>query len=159
MNDEAESKTIIVLGQTGSGKTTLLNSFVNFVLGVQFEDDFRYVIIDEKHVQGFENVDQFKSVTQNTTIYYIKKYKDYPSIILIDTPGFGDTSGPDKDKIIISDIKNTFETKLTKIDAICFVAQSSNVRLTANQNYIFSSVMSLFGKDIAENFIPMLMTH
>ena len=156
MNDEAESKTIIVLGQTGSGKTTLLNSFVNFILGVEFEDDFRYVIIDEKNVQGFENVDQTKSVTQNTTIYYIKKYKDYPSIILIDTPGFGDTSGPDKDKIIIKNIKNTFETKLTKIDAICFVAQSSNVRLTANQNYIFSSVMSLFGKDIAENFIPML---
>ena len=60
------------------------------------------------------------------------------------------------DKKIIEDIKNTFEKKLTKIDAICFVAQSSNVRLTANQNYIFSSVMSLFGKDIAENFIPML---
>ena len=137
MNDEAESKTIIVLGQTGSGKTTLLNSFVNFVLGVEFEDEFRYVIIDEKNVQGFENVDQTKSVTQNTTIYYIKKYKDYPSIILIDTPGFGDTSGPDKDKIIIRDIKNTFETKLTKIDAICFVAQSSNVRLTANYVFIW----------------------
>jgi len=156
MNDEAESKTIIVLGQTGSGKTTLLNSLVNFILGVEFEDDFRYVIIDEKNVQGNNQVDETKSVTQNTTIYYIKKYKDFPSIILIDTPGFGDTSGPDKDKIIIDDIKNTFEKKLTKIDAICFVAQSSNVRLTANQNYIFSSVMSLFGKDIAENFIPML---
>ena len=58
MNDEAESKTIIVLGQTGSGKTTLLNSLVNFILGVEFEDDFRYVIIDEKHVQGQEEIDQ-----------------------------------------------------------------------------------------------------
>ena len=58
--------------------------------------------------------------------------------------------------MIIEDIKNTFEKKLTKIDAVCFVAQSSNVRLTHNQKYIFSSVMSLFGKDIAENFIPML---
>ena len=156
MNDEAESKTIIVLGQTGSGKTTLLNSLVNFILGVEFEDDFRYVIIDEKNVQGNEVVDQTKSVTQNTSIYYIKKCKDFPSIILIDTPGFGDTSGPDKDRLIIEDIKNTFEKKLTKIDAVCFVAQSSNVRLTHNQKYIFSSVMSLFGKDIAENFIPML---
>lgn len=105
MNDEAESKTIIVLGQTGSGKTTLLNSLVNFILGVEFEDDFRYVIIDEKHVQGQEEIDQTKSVTQNTTIYYIKKYKDFPSIILIDTPGFGDTSGPDKDKKIIEILK------------------------------------------------------
>ena len=156
MNDEAESKTIIVLGQTGSGKTTLLNSLVNFILGVEFEDDFRYVIIDEKNVQGNEVVDQTKSVTKNTSIYYIKKYKDFPSIILIDTQGFGDTSGPDKDRLIIEDIKNTFEKKLTKIDAVCFVAQSSNVRLTHNQKYIFSSVMSLFGKDIAENFIPML---
>ena len=68
MNDEAESKTIIVLGQTGSGKTTLLNSLVNFILGVEFEDDFRYVIIDEKNVQGNEVVDQKKSVTQNTSI-------------------------------------------------------------------------------------------
>ena len=109
MNDEAESKTIIVLGQTGSGKTTLLNSLVNFILGVEFEDDFRYVIIDEKNVQGNEVVDQTKSVTQNTSIYYIKKYKDFPSIILIDTPGFGDTSGPDKDRLIIEDIKNTLE--------------------------------------------------
>ena len=156
MNDEAESKTIIVLGQTGSGKTTLLNSLVNFILGVEFEDDFRYVIIDQKNVQGNEVVDQTKSVTKNTSIYYIKKYKDFPSIILIDTPGFGDTSGPDKDRLIIEDIRNTFEKKLTKTDAVCFVAQSSNVRLTQNQKYIFSGVMSLFGKDIAENFIPML---
>ena len=156
MNDDAESKIIIVLGQTGSGKTTLLNSLVNFILGVEFEDDFRYVIIDEQHAQGNDEVDQTKSVTQNTTIYYIKKYNDFPSIILIDTPGFGDTSGPDKDKIITDDIKNIFEKQLNKIDAICFVAQSSNVRLTQNQNYIFSSVMSLFGKEIAENFIPML---
>lgn len=66
MNDEAESKTIIVLGQIGSGKTTLLNSLVNFILGVEFEDDFRYVIIDQKYVQGNEVVDQKKSVTQNT---------------------------------------------------------------------------------------------
>ena len=75
MNDEAESKTIIVLGQIGSGKTTLLNSLVNFILGVEFEDDFRYVIIDEKYVQGNEVVDQKKSVTQNTSIYYIKNIR------------------------------------------------------------------------------------
>lgn len=156
LNDEAKSKTIIVLGQTWSGKTTLLNSLVNFILGVEYEENFRYVIIDEEKVQGNNEIDQTKSVTQNTTIYYIKKYKDFPSIILIDTPGFGDTSGPDKDKKIVQDIKYIFEKKLTKIDAICFVAQSSNVRLTANQNYIFSSVMSLFGKDTAENFVPML---
>ena len=60
MNDEAESKTIIVLGQTGSGKTTLLNSLVNFILGVEFEDDFRYVIIDEKNDKGMKSLIKLK---------------------------------------------------------------------------------------------------
>ena len=95
---------------------------INFILGVEFEDDFRYIIIDEQNVQGKQNIDQIQSVTQNTTINYIKKYKDFPSIILIGTPGFGDTSGPDKDKKIIEDIKSNFKKKLNKIDAICFVA-------------------------------------
>lgn len=47
-----ESKTIIVLGKTGSVKTPLLNSFENFILGLEFEDDFRYIIIDKKISTG-----------------------------------------------------------------------------------------------------------
>ena len=72
MNDEAESKTIIVLGQTGSGKTTLLNSLVNFILGVEFEDDFRYVIIDEKNVQGNEVVENEKCNKKYLNLLYKK---------------------------------------------------------------------------------------
>ena len=36
------------MGQTGSGKTTLINSFLNYVLGIDFYDKFRYVLVDEK---------------------------------------------------------------------------------------------------------------
>lgn len=126
----------------------MLNSLVNFIFGVGFEDDFRYAIIDEKNAQGNQNIDQTKSVTQYTTIYYVKKYKDFPSIILIDTPGFGDTS--DKYILIIEDIRNTFEKKLTEIDAACFATQSSNVRFASNQKYIISNVISLFVKDFSE---------
>ena len=39
---------MIVLGATGSGKTTLLNTIVNYVLGVKREDEFRYIIVDER---------------------------------------------------------------------------------------------------------------
>ena len=35
----------MVVGQTGSGKTTLLNSFLNFLMGIQLEDDFRYLFL------------------------------------------------------------------------------------------------------------------
>lgn len=39
----------MVVGQTGSGKTTLLNSFINYLLQVQIDDDFRYKIIFEEN--------------------------------------------------------------------------------------------------------------
>lgn len=37
----------MVVGQTGSGKTTLLNSMVNYHMGVQYHDTYRYVVIVE----------------------------------------------------------------------------------------------------------------
>jgi ABC-type lipoprotein export system ATPase subunit len=37
----------MVVGQSGSGKTTLLNSLVNYHMGLQFQDPFRYIIVRE----------------------------------------------------------------------------------------------------------------
>ena len=39
---------IVVLGQTGCGKTTLVDSFLNYILGVDFFDKFRYKLVDER---------------------------------------------------------------------------------------------------------------
>ena len=43
-------------------------------------------------------------------------------IILVDTPGFGDTRGLAQDKIIAEKIKNFFLNDLNSINAVCFVA-------------------------------------
>jgi len=56
----------------------------------------------------------------------------------------------EKSKNILSEVKKK------RINTICFVTQSSNARLTANQKYIFTSILDLFGKDVQENFIAML---
>lgn len=45
---------------------------------------------------------------------------------------------------------------IDNIHAVCFVAQASNARLTASQKYIFTEVLKLYGKDIAENFVCMI---
>ena len=37
-----------MIGATGSGKSTLIDGFFNYALGVGFEDDFRFSIIDLK---------------------------------------------------------------------------------------------------------------
>ena len=39
----------VVVGATGAGKTTLIDSLINFLLGVEFYDNFRYKLIDERN--------------------------------------------------------------------------------------------------------------
>ena len=113
----------MVVRQTGSGKTTLLNAFINYLLGIKYEDDFRYFIIYENF-----NKKQDYSQTTEVTVYNIKSL-DGTIIQIIDTPGFGDTGGIKKDIEITQKIRQIFIDKLNSITCICFVAQSSNARL------------------------------
>ena len=146
------SVNFMVVGQTGSGKTTLLNAFLNYLLGVKFEDNFRLKLINEDF-----GISMAESQTRDVIIYNIKSFdKNIPPIRVIDTPGFGDTGGLGKDKLISEKIAEKFRTDVSHINAICFVAQSTNAKLTINQKYIFNSIMDLFSEDIKENFIAML---
>lgn len=84
--EERKSLSFMVVGESGSGKTTLLNSFVNFLLGVKINDEYRYKIIIER-----TNKSQSNSQTSQVNIYNIRSVGGYPPIRIIDTPGFGDT--------------------------------------------------------------------
>ena len=53
-------------------------------------------------------------------------------------------------------IKDTFINECDSINAICFVARSTETRLTTFQKNILSNIMSLFGNDVGENFIAMI---
>lgn len=149
--EKTQAIVFMVVGQTGCGKTTLLNSFINYILGIQIEDNFRYEIIYEQF-----GTSQSVSQTSDVTVYNIKGINGFPPIQIVDTPGFGDTRGIKQDMIITSKIETMFKKSLNSLNAICFVAQSSNARLTVNQKYIFTSVLDLFGEDVKENFIAML---
>ncbi len=154
ISEGEKNKTInfMVVGQTGSGKTTLLNAFLNYLLGVKYEDNFRFKLIHEDF-----GISKALSQTRDVNLYYIRPLiNNYPVITVIDTPGFGDTGGIEKDKLISDKIAEKFRTSITHINAICFVAQSTNSKLTVNQKYIFNSIMDLFSEDIKENFIAML---
>ena len=84
------------VGQT----TTLLNSFVNYLLGIEIEEDFRYVIIHETF-----GTSQSVFQTSEVTIYNIKGMNGLPPIQIIDTPGYGDTRRIKEDMKITSKIE------------------------------------------------------
>lgn len=84
----------MVIGPTGTGKTTLLNSYINYLMKIQYNDNFRYKIINENFGR-----EQSQSQRKEVTNYNIKTPvgKLYQ---IIDTPGFGDTTGIKEDENI-----------------------------------------------------------
>ncbi|XP_059826654.1 uncharacterized protein LOC132394472 [Hypanus sabinus] len=156
-NTKHKMKTIMVLGATGSGKTTLINGMINYILGVKWEDDFRYELIDEETGKS-----QAESQTSSITAYELHHQEGFKidySLTVIDIPGFGDTRGISRDHLITEHIRELFTAQrgIDQIDAVCFVVQASLAHLAHTEKYIFDSILSVFGKDIAEN-IQILVT-
>ena len=149
--EEQKALSFMVVGETGCGKTTLLNSFVNFLLGVDIIDDYRYKIISER-----TNKSQANSQTSKVNVYNIRSIGGFPPIKIIDTPGFGDTEGIQKDNEIVRQIENFLIENLKEINAVCFVTKSTNNRLTIYQKYILNRILEMFGDNIKENFIFVL---
>ncbi|XP_034006739.1 uncharacterized protein LOC117498711 [Trematomus bernacchii] len=153
----SENRSIMLLGATGSGKSTLINGLINYIVGVEWEDDFRFKLVHEDQSKS-----QAESQTSEVTVYKINHQEGFKipfSLTIIDTPGFGDTRGITRDIEITEQLRNLFSAKrgISEIDAVCFVVQASLARLTPTQQYVFDSVLSIFGKDVEEN-IQVLVT-
>ena len=97
------------------------------------------------------------SQTDAVTAYKIPAIKDGPlnaNFTIIDTPGFGDTRGLHFDAKIVDQMKKFFQNfggQVPSLNAVCFVTQASAARLTESQQYVWDAILSLFGKDIADN--------
>ncbi|XP_028606277.2 uncharacterized protein LOC114607335 [Podarcis muralis] len=149
-NMQVPNKVIVMMGATGSGKTTLVNAMINHILGVQWEDDFRFKLT------------QAESQSSEVTAYVVHHQKGFEvpySLTFIDTPGFGDMGGRKQYKRITKQIREFFSTPggTDHVDVICIVLQASSAALTRAQKYAFDSVLSIFGTDIRNN-IQILIT-
>ncbi|KAJ3602035.1 hypothetical protein NHX12_029795 [Muraenolepis orangiensis] len=126
-NTVKPSRTIMVLGATGSGKSTLVNGMINYILGVKWEDKFRFKLVDENTAQS-----QAHSQTSEVTVYKLNHREGFQinySLTIVDTPGFGDTRGIERDRMIIGQLENLFKAPLgvSTIDAICFSQSPSRL--------------------------------
>jgi energy-coupling factor transporter ATP-binding protein EcfA2 len=140
-------RVLMLVGATGAGKSTLINGITNYVTDVRWQNDFRFKVIIDKNERS-----QAQSQTSDITAYTFCNSRLPYTLTVIDTPGFGDTRGMERDKLIVEQIKVLFSVGgIDQIHGIGFVTQASDSRLTPTQKYIFESVLSIFGKDIASN--------
>ena len=153
-------KVIMMVGATGAGKTRQLNALFNHIVGVKCSDKVKLCLIRESESEQPAN--QAYSQTDWITAYTIHHdecFKIPYTVTVIDTPGFGDTSGITKDNEIPKRLHKFFSAKgdngVDQLHAVGFVIQSSLPRLTAMQKYIFDSILGLFGKDIKDNIFLM----
>ncbi|XP_067308221.1 uncharacterized protein [Pseudorasbora parva] len=148
------NKIVLLVGETGVGKTTIINTMVNYLMGVKFEDELWYEITEEAAR------DQSQSQTSEITMYEVCPVKSPISLTIIDTPGYGDTRGLERDLEVAENLSMLFQSNdgVCVVDAVCFVTQASKNRLSDRQHYIISSILSLFGNDIVNNIV-FLITH
>ena len=168
------------MGANGSGKTTVINAMINYILGVEWNDTFRFLLIDEKVREG--TAQAHHSQTQQVTAYdfhYQEGFRIPFSLTIVDTPGFAGTSGIDRDQNITLAVEHFFKDEnriqvrnfninrlncvstffinewlliyAQELDIVGFIVQSSLTGLTDSQKNNFSSVLNIFGKDIEEN--------
>lgn len=141
-------KVLMVVGATGAGKSTMINGIANYAYGIKWDDDFRFMIIPEAPRQDM-------SQTKDISAYILHSTVLPYSLTIVDTPGFGDTGGIERDKEIAANVKKFFsETNrggIDHLDGIGFVVQASLPRLTPTQKYIFEAVLAIFGNDIIDN--------
>ncbi|XP_044189061.1 uncharacterized protein LOC122968129 isoform X3 [Thunnus albacares] len=157
-NLNKKNKTILLVGETLTGKSTLINSLVNYTMGVKFDDNIWFEIVEDE-----EKRSQSESQTSDVIVYQIFGFEDITlpfSLTIIDTPGYGDTRGIKYDVIISQRLLDLFRSEdgVHEIDAVGLVLQATENRLSDRLKYIFDSVTSRFGKDIEKNIVA-LITH
>ena len=151
-------KVLMVVGATGAGKSCLINGIANYIMGVDWKDEFRFKLISDETTH-----DQSKSQTQCITAYTFHKDEGSPlpyTLTVIDTPGFGDSEGLERDKQIVEKIKEFFTIQgyegIDQLHGIGFVTQAPLARLTPAQRYVFDSILAVFGEDVTDNIFLMV---
>ncbi|TWW82056.1 uncharacterized protein LOC130523554 isoform X2 [Takifugu flavidus] len=151
------NKTILLLGETGTGKSALINLLVNYAMGVKWEDEVWFKIVEE------ETTRQSKSQTSDVIMYQIFGFggKTLPvSLTLVDTPRYGDNRDDTNDDSIAERLLKWFTSHggVHKVDAVGLVLKASDNRLSDRLRYVFDSVASLFGANMEKNIFALL-TH
>ena len=103
-------KIILLVGPPSTGKTTLINAIVNYVLGVEWKDTFRFkLVVDDK--MSSQSHSQEKAINIYT-IYPMEGSKLTYTLTIVDTPGYGDSRGLQMDRTVADQMREFLSATL-----------------------------------------------
>ena len=154
------TKCIILTGVSGSGKSLIINKFINYIYGVKFKDNFRLTLISDDEDSGNDQEpEEEANGTSFVTAYEIIWEKGFPvefNLILIDTPGFAVDTGIANNEGIVEKIQKFFHSKdffpQQFLNAVALVIPAHENLQSAEQEYVFDQILSVFGNNLAESF-------
>ena len=138
---------VLFIGKKGDGKRSAINAFFNIIKGINIENNYKYILIEEKEDQS----------SLGLHLYYLKDFNNKP-IIIIDCNGYGDIKGKEYDEKITKAFSSIFGDLLSHINLVCYVVKESEEKLNILTQYILGWATSIFCKEIKEQFI-FLITH
>lgn len=159
---------LLLLGETGVGKSTFINAFVNYVTHTTIDDALKselislipssFTITDADYNETVVKIgndtnevfDIGKSATQ-TCKTYIFPIND-KKIVIIDTPGIGDTRGVEQDKKNFQHILQ-FVGNYDKINGICILLKPNNARADVLSNYCIHGLLAQLHKSASKNIV------
>ncbi|CAF3585205.1 unnamed protein product [Fusarium graminearum] len=122
--DKNNTIVTVFAGPSGHGKSTQINAFVSYLLGGDFEDFARIMMIDDRGTS--------QTSSQFVTCYRIRPFSPLfrgKTILIVDAPGFGDSKGYQRDAFVTVAISDLFST-VSHVNAIFFICRAMESRTT-----------------------------
>ena len=146
---------VLLIGETGSGKTSFLNLLCNSKLIEELGtrvDGAKLSRIEHYNDLKIENLSDraMESKTSDTKLY--KAEICQLKSIVIDTPGFGDSRGLEKDKENVQKIIDALK-KEDYINCVCLIINGRQSRMSASLEYVLSEISTILPKEIFDNII------
>ena len=146
-----QHKTILLIGARNSGKSTLINAMFNYICNVEWEDNFRFQLI-QKRASKMNRIAVYE-------IHHTEGFRIPYSLTIVNTPGYSGSCDLDADREITELIRKFVGAPdgIQQLDMIGFVAQSFLPHQLDLQTHIYKSLQSIFGKSVKDN-VNLLIT-